>query len=213
MKEIRVVIFDDLELIRNSLEQTLKIANDIRCVGVFSDFTDVIKRIEKAAPDVILMDIVMPGMSGIDAVRIIKENFPPVQILMQTIYRDDEKIFESIVAGASGYLLKNALPEKLIEAIQEVHSGGVPFSPEIARKVLQLVNRKQSSQSKIDFGLSEREVQVLNGLLKGQSYKLIADECFVTIDTIKFHIKNVYSKLHVHSKSEAIIKAINHKIF
>lgn len=208
---IKTVIFEDNHILRDMLFQLINGSPGFICTGAFADAGDLVYKIEKSEPDVVLMDIDMPGISGIEAVHIIKEKFPAVQILMQTIFEEDEKIYDSICAGASGYLLKNTPPAKLLEALQEVHSGGSPMSASVARKVL-TVFQKQSHFKKEKFDLSEREIEVLQNLVKGMSYKMIADACGITIDTIKFHAKNIYEKLHVHSKSEAVIKAMKNRI-
>ena len=208
---LRIVIFEDLELIREYLQQTIAEYSDFIFVAAFDDARNILKHIEATKPDVVLMDIQMPGITGIQALRMVKEKFPSLQVLIHTIMDDDELIFDAICAGASGYLLKNTPPEKVIEAIREVHEGGVPFSPSIARKVLELINVTKEIP-KIDFNLSQREMEVLNCLVKGMSYKQIADACFISIDTVKSHIKSLYPKLHVNSKSEAVIQALKHKI-
>lgn len=208
---IKTVIFEDNHILRDMLFQLINGSPGFICTGAFADAGDLVYKIVKSEPDVVLMDIDMPGISGIEAVHIIKEKFPAVQILMQTIFEEDEKIYDSICAGASGYLLKNTPPAKLLEALQEVHSGGSPMSASVARKVL-TVFQKQSHFKKEKFDLSEREIEVLQNLVKGMSYKMIADACGITIDTIKFHAKNIYEKLHVHSKSEAVIKAMKNRI-
>jgi len=181
------------------------------CVGSFANANDLEFAIESTKPQVVVMDIEMPGRSGIEATRIIKEMNPQIQILMQTIFEDDEKIFESICAGASGYILKNTPPVRILEAIQEVSEGGSPMSPSIARKMLNLFQRQNKPDNQ-EYDLSEREKEVLGCLVKGMSYKMIADACYISLDTVKFHLKNIYTKLHVNSKSEAVIKAIRSKI-
>ena len=208
---IRVIIFEDLELIREYLQQIISACRDFTFVASFADAKDVVKAIEATQPDVVLMDIQMPGISGIQALRTIKEKFPAVQVLMQTVLDDDDKIFDAICAGASGYLLKNTADEKIIEAIKNIYEGGVPFSPSVARKVLNLV-KPASVQNNVDFNLSKRELEILNCLVQGMSYKMVANACFISIDTVKTHIRNIYEKLHVNSKSEAVIKAMKNKI-
>ncbi|MBK9729811.1 MAG: response regulator transcription factor [Chitinophagaceae bacterium] len=209
---LRVTIFEDIRLIREYLQQIVDEADGMVCTGAYDDCTDLINRIEATKPHVVLMDIEMPGIKGIEAVQIIKKRFPDVEVLMQTEMEDDDKIFASICAGASGYLLKNTTPEKIIEAIFEVHKGGVPLSPSVARKVLQYMNHQPAPDLQNDFHLSPRELEVVDGLVKGLSYKLIADVCSISIDTVKFHSKNIYRKLHVNSKSEVVIKALKNKI-
>ena len=158
------------------------------------------------------MDIEMPGISGIEAVALIKEEFPEMKILMETIFDDDEKIFNSICAGAEGYILKHTSPAEIMEAITEIHEGGSPMTPSIANRVLKMVKDKPAFSQKESFDLSVREKEILFCLVKGMSYKMVADTCFISIETVNVHIKNIYRKLQVHSKSEAVIKAIKGKI-
>jgi DNA-binding NarL/FixJ family response regulator len=157
------------------------------------------------------MDIQMPGMNGVEAVKIIKENFPETRIIMQTVVEDEDKIFASICNGASGYLLKNTTPSRLLQAIVEVNEGGAPMTPSIAQKVLEKF-RSNSPQSQNELNnLSNREKEILECLVEGMSYKMIASSCEISIDTVRFHIRNIYEKLHVSSKSEAVIKAMRWK--
>jgi DNA-binding NarL/FixJ family response regulator len=158
------------------------------------------------------MDIEMPGINGIEAVGVIKEEFPDMKILMETIFDDDEKIFNSICAGAEGYILKHTSPAEIMEAIKEIYEGGSPMTPSIANRVLKMVKDKPSGFIKESFDLSAREKEILTCLVKGMSYKMIADTCFISIETVNVHIKNIYKKLQVHSKSEAVVKAIKGRI-
>jgi DNA-binding NarL/FixJ family response regulator len=213
MKEmsIRVAIFDDNNSLRKSLYQLVNGSDGFKCVGSFEDCLDLVKNIEETKPDVVLMDIQMPGINGIEGVKMIKEKYPNIKILMQTIFEDNEKIFHSILAGASGYILKNTSPSRILDFIKETYEGGAPMSPSVATKVLKIV--AETSAPKVDtFNLSEREKEVLSCLVKGMSYKLIADACLISIDTVRGHIRNIYEKLHVHSKSEAVVKAIKGNI-
>ncbi len=212
VQSLKIAIFEDNKMLREMMFQLIHGTIGFTCVGAFGDAGDLIHKIEKSVPDIVLMDIDMPGISGIEAVLIIKERFPSVQILMQTIFEEDEKIYDSICAGASGYLLKNTSPAKLLEALNELHTGGAPMSASVAKKVLEIFQKQNFFSKSPDYNFSQREKEVLGGLVKGMSYKMIADSCGISIDTIKFHIKNIYEKLHVHSKSEAVIKAIKHKL-
>src|SRR6185436_17996699 len=151
-------------------------------------------------------------INGIEAVGMIKEEFPGVKILMETIFDDDEKIFNSICAGAEGYILKHTAPAGIMEAITEIYEGGSPMTPSIANRVLKMVKQRPESGKKESFDLSAREKEILNCLVKGMSYKMIADTCFISIETVNVHIKNIYKKLQVHSKSEAVVKAIKGRI-
>ena len=210
--EIKVVIFEDNNSLREGLFQLINGTEGFTCVGAFPDCENLIRRIEHAQPDVILMDIEMPGMTGIEAVKILKEKFPSVKVLMQTIFEDANKIFNSICAGASGYMLKSTSPARMLECIKEIYEGGSPMTPSIASKVLQMVKDKSGDGSSDSFNLTSREKEVLTCLVKGMSYKLIANACFISIETVRGHIKNIYEKLQVHSKSEAVVKAINRRI-
>jgi DNA-binding NarL/FixJ family response regulator len=210
--EIRVAIFEDKSLLRESLYQLINGAEGLTCAGVFADCDNIIFNIKKTMPQVVLMDIQMPGMNGIEGVKIIKDNFPEIKIIMQTVVEDDDKIFASICNGASGYLLKNTTPARLLQAIVEVFEGGAPMTPAIAQKVLDKFRRQSPASSKELNSLSSREKEILECLVEGMSYKMIAASCKISIDTVRFHIRHIYEKLHVGSKSEAVVKAIKGKI-
>ncbi|HKO81375.1 MAG TPA: response regulator transcription factor [Chitinophagaceae bacterium] len=210
--EIKVALFEDNKKLRESLEQLINSADDMICTGAFADADKLIHKMQQADSDVVMMDINMPGTSGIKAVKIIKEKFPNVRILMQTVFDDNDKIFAAICAGASGYILKKTVPQKMLEAIRETYSGGAPMTPSVAVKVLQMF-RIQSGAEKIEFiDLTQREKEILGLLVKGNSYKAIASACFISIDTVSTHVRHIYEKLHVHSKSEAVAKAIFQKL-
>jgi len=212
LTEIKVAVFEDNDQLRESLCQLINNVESLNCSGTFADANHIERKIGRSKPDVIVMDIDLPGMNGIDAVKIIHEKFPSIRVLMQTVFDDNDKIFAAIRAGASGYILKKAAPAKIIEAIRETYYGGAPMTPSIAEKVLNMfrIQTQQTQAEKID--LSEREKEILTLLVKGKSYKMIAADCFISIDTVNSHIKNIYEKLHVHSKSEAVVKAINQKL-
>jgi DNA-binding NarL/FixJ family response regulator len=209
---IRVTIFEDNNSLRNSLYQLIDGSDGFTCAGAFADCLDLLHNIEETKPDVVLMDIQMPGINGIEAVKILREKYPDLKILMQTIFEDNEKIFQSILAGASGYILKNTSPSRILDFIKETYEGGAPMSPTVATKVLKIVALQSPSAKSDTFNLSEREKEILSCLVKGMSYKLIADACFISIDTVRGHIRNIYEKLHVHSKGEAIATAIKGNI-
>jgi DNA-binding NarL/FixJ family response regulator len=210
--EIKVAIFEDNKKLRESLEQLINSAEGMTCTGAFADANKLIHNMHQANPDVVMMDINLPGISGIEAVKLIKEKFPHVGILMQTVFDDNDKIFAAICAGASGYMLKKTSPQKMIEAIQETYLGGAPMTSSVAVKVLQMF-RLQAKVEKNEFiDLSEREKEILGLLVKGKSYKAIASACFISIDTVSTHVRHIYEKLHVHSKSEAVAKAIFQKL-
>jgi DNA-binding NarL/FixJ family response regulator len=212
MKTIRVIIFEDNRNLREGLFQLIDGSHGFECAGAFANCTEIVKDIRHTNPDVILMDIEMPGISGIEAVKIAKEKFPEVKILMETIFDDNDKIFQSICNGAEGYILKSTPPVQILAAIKEVHEGGSPMTPSIARKVLKMVKHTPSNEAMNDFNLSEREKEVMKYLVEGMSYKLIAESCFISTETVGGHIKNIYKKLQVHSKGEAVAKAIKEKI-
>lgn len=212
MKEIRVAIFEDNSNLRESLFNLLESAEGFTCVGAFAHCERVIESIEETQPDVILMDIEMPVVNGIEGVRRVREKYADVKILMETIFEEDEKIFQSICNGAQGYILKNTAPEEILRAIREIYEGGAPMSPIIASKVLRLFKTNLSKNADESFNLSSREKEILKCLVEGMSYKMIADTCFISADTVNGHIKNIYRKLQVHSKSEAVVKAIKGKI-
>ena len=212
---LRIAIFDDNKNIRESIGLLLKMENEFEVVGSFSHVLDCIEDIRECNPDIILMDIEMPGMSGIEAVRTIKKEFPQVQILMQTVFDDDDRVFDSICAGASGYILKNFINTKLVDSIKELQYGGSPMSPAIARKVL---TRMQQIPDQVivpeapDYHLTNREKEVLACMVNGLSYKMIADELQIGYETVRSHIKNIYKKLHVASLTEMVAKAIQQRI-
>lgn len=193
----------------------LNTEKEFKVVGSFANVLNNLKDVEACAPDVILMDIEMPGMSGIEAVRSIKSRYPDIQILMQTVFEDDDRVFDSICAGASGYILKNFLNTKLIDFIKELQYGGSPMSPSIARKVLmrmQLVQQIVKPEEPQDYQLTKREKEVLACVVNGLSYKMIADQLFISYETVRTHIKKIYEKLHVVSLSQAVSKAMKERI-
>jgi DNA-binding NarL/FixJ family response regulator len=211
---LKIALFDDNKNIRDSISLLLATTADIELVGSFPDCMDCIADIKSCLPDLVLMDIEMPGMTGIEAVRKIKQEFPNILIMMQTVFEDDDRVFDSICAGASGYILKNFLNTRLIDSIRELQYGGSPMSPSIARKVL---NKMQavvpgSMVPQTDYKLSPREKDVLSLLVNGLSYKMIADKLDISYETVRSHMKKIYEKLHVASLTEAVAKAINQKI-
>src|SRR6188768_2872054 len=209
---IKIVIFEDNRSLREGLAAMIGGTPGFNCAGAFPNCNNLLKNIEHTKPDVVLMDIEMPGMNGIEAVSIIKEEYPNIKILMETIFDDDEKIFSSICAGAEGYILKHTPPAEIMEAIKEIYEGGSPMTPSIANRVLKMMRDRPDPRSKESFDLSDREKEILTCLVKGMSYKMVADCCYISIETVNVHIKNIYKKLHVHSKSEAVAKAIRGRI-
>ena len=210
--ETRVAIFEDNKPLRESLQQLINNTAGLVCTGAFADANKLVRNIQQSSPQVVIMDIHMPGLSGIEAVQQIKAQFPDVRIIMQTVFEDNDKIFAAICAGASGYMLKKTSPQKMIEAIRETQLGGAPMTGSVAVQVLQMF-RLQSAVVKNEFiDLSAREKEILGLLVKGHSYKAVAAACFISIDTVSTHVRHIYEKLHVHSKSEAVAKAINQKL-
>jgi len=213
---IRVAIFEDNKLIRDSFEAILNGTDGFLCCGAFSSCNNLRPDIKKSEPDTILMDIEMSGMNGIDATRIIKEEFPSVKVLIQTVFNDDEKIFAAICAGASGYILKKTTPAKLIEAICEVNDGGSPMSPGVATRVLYLFQQFAPAPKKTSPGYAEltsREKEILTLMMEGDDFRTIAKKIFLSYDTVRTHVRGIYKKLHVASVNEAIVKAFKHRLF
>lgn len=209
---IRLVIYEDNEKLRKSLSLLLSGMQDITLLGTYANCMNVKTEILDEEPDVVLMDIDMPGVNGIDGVRIIKETAPDIHVLMHTIFDDDEKIFRSLAAGADGYILKTSTPLELYAAIKDVSSGGSPMSPGVAKKVLESFRKGDNSEREI-IDLSIREKEILLMLTKGYTYKRISSECDISIDTTRTHIKNIYTKLHVNCGTEAVAKAMRLKLF
>ena len=207
---IKVAIVEDNSALRLSLEQLFSKSEGMQCVASLSNLMNVISELKRSIPDIVLMDIGLPGINGIEGVRTVKSNFDTMQVLMFTVFEDDEKIFDAIRAGASGYLLKKTPPEEIIEAVKELYQGGAPMSPSIARKVIH-VFQSHPPPAMTDFQLTGREKEILYSLVDGLSYKKIAEKYFVSISTIRTHISNIYQKLHVNSKSQAVAKVLQNK--
>lgn len=210
MNKIRIAIFEDNQKFRESLEFIIVTTSDMECCGSFEDTRRLVQRVEALEPDVVLMDINIPGVNGIDAVAMIKEKFPAIKVCMQTVFEDDDKVLASLCAGASGYILKNSPPDKILQAIREVADGGAFFTPSIAKKVL--LNFQQQPEKAEFIRLTEKEKEILKLLVDGLSYKMIADKTSLSIHTIHSHIRHIYEKLHVNSKSEAVAKALKNRL-
>jgi DNA-binding NarL/FixJ family response regulator len=207
----QLLIFEDNTRLRQSLEMLLNDEVNFIVVGAFPDCMHAVEKVESSGADLVVMDIDMPGMNGIEGVRHIKQQFPHVKVVMHTVFDDDNRIFDSICAGADGYLLKNTSPLHLIQSLVEVMQGGAPMSPFVAQKVFQHF-RKQNLPVTDPFNLSDREKEILEMLVQGNSYKMIAAKCNIVIDTVKKHLRNIYNKLHVNCGTEAVAKALRHKI-
>jgi len=205
---IRVSIIEDDDWIRENLAREVSRTTGFTCVGAYANGEDALARIPGNVPDVALMDINLPKMDGIECVRQLKALVPSVQILMLTVYEDSDKIFNSLLAGASGYLLKRTPQADIIAAIAEVHRGQSPMTGHIARKVVQYFNQRGYAHQEVER-LSKREREVLDHLAQGNAYKEIADVLSLSIDTIRMHIKGIYGKLHVHSRGEAVAKYLH----
>ncbi|MCP5060981.1 MAG: response regulator transcription factor [Ignavibacteriae bacterium] len=206
---IKVVIVEDNNTIREGLKLLIDGTDGYKCVANYSVCEDLLSEVKSTEVDVILMDIDLPGISGIEGMKRLKEISPGYTILILTIYDENELIFEALCAGASGYLVKKTPPAKLLEAIKEANEGGAPMTSNIARKVVDFFQKTQPIQKKEEsIQLTKREKEVLSGLVDGSSYKAIADLLNISLDTVRFHFRNIYKKLHVHSQSEAVVKAI-----
>lgn len=209
---ISIVIYDDHKNRRDGLKLLISLEPDMVCLADFDNCVNIVNDLTDLLPDVVLMDIDMPGMSGIEAVKLIRANYPSTLIIMQTVFDDDDKIFNSIRAGANGYYLKKTEPEKLIDGIREVVDGGAPMTASVARRVLNFFNQQPENKIHDSFNLSEREIEVLNFLVKGYSQKMIAGELNISRFTVNNHLAKIYEKLHVHNASEAVATALNKKI-
>jgi DNA-binding NarL/FixJ family response regulator len=210
---IRVAIFDDNKNIRNSIILLLKTDPEFELVGTFSDAKNCVEKVVACKPDVILMDIEMPEVNGIDAVRLLNHKVPNISIIIQTVFEDEDRIFDSLKAGASGYILKNSL-RNVGDAIRETQAGGSPMTPWVARKVLNMIyNSKEAKRQPVtEYNLTPKEKEVLTQIVNGQSYKMIAAELNISYETVRSHVKKIYEKLHVASLTEVVAKAINQNI-
>lgn len=203
---IRILLYEDNAALRDSLRILFAGLDQFDLIGAFGDCQNIEAEVLRFDPDVILMDIDMPVRSGIEGAYLAKKVNPAVEVLMLTVFDDNEKVFQAVCAGASGYLLKKTPPSKILEAIEDIYNGGAPMTPSIARKVLQLFPRQPAVNSELDK-LTPREQEVLHSLAAGNSYKMVADKLSISIETVRTHIKRIYEKLHVHSVAEAIAKA------
>ncbi len=209
---ISVLLFEDNKNFRESLSLYLASAEGIWLSGAFADATEAVKLVRKYKPDVVLMDIQMPHLSGIDALRAIKSSSEDTKVMMQTVFEDDDKVFAAICAGANGYILKNPRPDTYVQAIVDVYNGGSHLSPSIASKVLTMFQHQFAKSEQTYIQLTQREKEVLQCMVKGMSYKMIADACDISFNTVHTHIKKIYEKLHVNSAPEAVVKALEWKL-
>jgi DNA-binding NarL/FixJ family response regulator len=210
---IRVAIVEDDEFIRNSIAELLAVTPGFQCVGQFCDAESALSGLGSSNPDVVLVDIQLPGLSGVECVQKSKPTLPGVQFVMHTVYEDDQAVFDALAAGATGYLLKRTPHEKLLEAIREVRQGGSPMSGHIARLVVQAFQKRPQPAATTDVSaadpawkLSPRELEILQALTRGYRYKEIADQCGISVETVRTHLRRIYEKLHVTSRTEAVVR-------
>jgi DNA-binding NarL/FixJ family response regulator len=207
---IKIAIVEDNQILLKSMEQLFEQTEDIRCVASVNNLLNIVSIFHKTMPEIVIMDIGLPDISGIEGVRTLKNNFDAMQILMFTVFEDDDKIFEAIREGASGYLLKKTRPSAIIDAVRELHDGGSPMSPSVARRVIKYFQAGPQLKQE-DYQLTVREKEILFALIDGLSYKKIADKYYLSVHTIRKHISSVYEKLHVHSRSQAVAKILHKK--
>jgi len=210
-RQIRVAIVEDQRVIREGLCALLSGTHGYRCVGAFGTMEEALERLRAESADVVLVDIGLPKMSGIDGTRVLRGRYPQLPVLILTIYEDDRRVFDAVCAGACGYLLKKTPPARLLESIREVADGGAAMSPDIARRVMELF-RDVRPPRHVDYHLTPHELRLLRMLVEGHNYKTAADALGVTINTISFHMRSIYGKLEVHSKSEAVAKALRSRL-
>jgi DNA-binding NarL/FixJ family response regulator len=205
----KLLLFEDNDLLRESLAGLISLNDSLHLSGAYPDVLSVKDQVQKYRPDLVIMDIEMPEMSGIQAVRQIRQYYPTLPVLMLTVFDDNKHVFDALRAGASGYLLKKHIATRLYSAIEEILSGGAPMSPSVARMVISAMQSPVQGQ---EYGLTLREKEILALLSKGNSYKIIAAGLEISLDTVRTHIKKIYEKLHVHCQTEAVLKAINEKL-
>lgn len=211
---IKVAIFEDNSKFLEAITLLLDSTPDVELVGTFLNTDDLPGKIESCRPDIVLMDIGIAPMDGIDATRLITRQFPGTRVIIQTVFEEDNKVFAAISSGASGYILKNAISRSLYSSLLEVYNGGAPMTGSIASKVLALFKHHFSKdETKEEYNLSRKEKEVLKWLVDGCSYKMVADRCNISYETVKTHIKRIYEKLHVASMTEAVAKALRENIF
>jgi DNA-binding NarL/FixJ family response regulator len=210
-RPVRVAIVEDHREFREYLSALISGTEGFECLGSFRSVEEALPKLTSRVPDVMLIDIGLPGMSGIEGIRLFKERSPEILFLTLTIHDDDERIFDSLCAGASGYLLKKTQPSKLVESVKEAAQGGAPMSPEIARRVVKLF-REIRPPERAEYNLTPHETRILKLLVEGHNYKTAATKLGVAPTTINFHLQNIYQKLQVHSKTEAVAKALRNRL-
>ncbi|MGH9942031.1 MAG: response regulator [Pyrinomonadaceae bacterium] len=211
LTEIKTAIIEDQRDIREGLAMLINGSSGYRCTGSYRSVEEALEKIKYDLPDVVLSDIGLPGMDGIEGIRILKERHPQLLLLMLTVYDDDERIFDALCAGACGYLLKRTSPARLLESLKEAINGGAPMSPEVAHRVISLF-RDIRPPERADYDLTPHEKRLLKLLVEGHNYTTAAAELNVSFNTIKFHVRHIYEKLQVHSKSEAVSKALRQRL-
>lgn len=209
--EIRVVVIEDMREVREGLVSLINGTRGFQCVGSFFSMETALASIDKNLPDVVLTDIGLPGMNGIEGIKILRERFSDLPIIALTVYDSDDKVFNALCAGASGYLLKNTAPARLLESIKEVAEGGAPMSPEIASRVIKLFRTFRPPET-ASYRLTPQEIHLLKLLVEGHYKKTAAYELGISVNTVSFHLKNIYIKLQVHSKTEAVAKALRENL-
>lgn len=212
MGDITVAIFEDNKHLRESLYYLINGTEGFSCTGAYPDCGDLLFQLRQNTPDVVLMDIEMPGISGIEGVKLIRQHFPDVHVLMQTVFHDDENIFNAVCAGASGYILKSTSPANYVEAIRDVKNGGSPMTGSIARRVLELFQKSIVPPNQTDYQLTSKEKEILQQMVQGKSFKMVAEVLSISYETVRTHMKSIYNKLHVNSNTEAVSKALKERI-
>ena len=210
-RNTKVAIVEDQRTLRDGFSLLIDCTEGFQCTGTFRTMEEALEKLGSNLPDILLADIGLPGMDGVEGVRQLKQRYPQLTVLMLTIYDDDDRIFDALCAGASGYLLKRTPPARLLESIHEAERGGSPMSPEVARKVVTMF-RSIRPPERVDYDLTPHELRLLKLLVEGHNYKTAAAQLKVSYNTICFHIKNIYQKMQVHSKSEAVTKALRNRL-
>lgn len=208
---ITVAIVEDNHDYRNGIAYLLRASPSCKVIGEFANAEDFLVEVDDIQPDVVLMDIGLPGISGIEATSIVKQKYPRMQVIILSVFEDDDNVFMAICAGSIGYVAKPVMPQQLLEAVENAFNGGTPMSPHIARRVIEMF-KEYAPPPKADYHLTDRELDVLERLVQGDDYKQIAEKLFLSVFTVRAHLRNIYDKLHVHSKSQAVSKALNERL-